>query len=374
MTKLGSMVSAAAMVGMVAASAVQAQTPTPTTATSTCVGDCKDKMMVDISDLVVGVNIALGVQELAACPAFDCMHNGTVTVTCLVQGVNNALLGCGFITPTPTITGLASPTPTVTPTTAAKLRVFTIDPGIALRPSAGKCSTTKTTQCLADTDCPSGETCTGLSMITRSGLFTSGLSGGNASENTAMPPQGGFPPGPLMLELGAQDANGIAPFTLAQDVTLDISIVDSSRVCIKMMAAGSHGQIDCDGGTPYDVTCSRPKMAPGIAFTCVTGQGSPAGPGNGNLTVPVLFQLVAAGVATPCDQVTYMNPEQDFVFTTTNGTAQVTGTMATLTTIGRPFDCANFSTAGTGLLTAPLPANQAPIGDVGNALRLSETP
>jgi hypothetical protein len=87
-------------------------------------------------------------------------------------------------------------------------------------------------------------------------------------------------------------------------------------------------------------------MAPGIAFTCETGQGQPAGPGNGNLTVTVLFQLVAAGVATPCDQVTYMNPPQDFVFTTTNGTAQVTGTMATLTVSGQPFDCATFSTAG----------------------------
>ena len=104
------------------------ETPTPTATavptgtTAACVGDCGGDGMVSISDLVTGVNIALGSLPITACPAFDCQNNGMVPINCLVQGVNNALGGCPA-TPVPTGT-----TATRTPGGALGVRRFSINP------------------------------------------------------------------------------------------------------------------------------------------------------------------------------------------------------------------------------------------------------
>ena len=58
-----------------------------------CVGDCGGRNSVRINDLVVGVNIALGLQPVTNCEAFA-NDQGKVTVSQLIQGVNNSLRGC----------------------------------------------------------------------------------------------------------------------------------------------------------------------------------------------------------------------------------------------------------------------------------------
>ena len=58
-----------------------------------CVGDCKGIGRVDISDLIVGVNIALGVMPVSACRAFV-NAAGELDIAQLVAGVHNALDGC----------------------------------------------------------------------------------------------------------------------------------------------------------------------------------------------------------------------------------------------------------------------------------------
>jgi hypothetical protein len=63
-------------------------------------------MSVGINELILGVNISLGLQPVSACEPFDCQDNDTVGITCLIQGVSNSLFGCG---------GTPGPTPTVTP-------------------------------------------------------------------------------------------------------------------------------------------------------------------------------------------------------------------------------------------------------------------
>ncbi len=72
--------------------------PTPT-ATDTppppaCVGDCDGSCDVTISELVIGVNIALGSLPLDRCPAFDPTGNGGVEINELIAAVSNALNGC----------------------------------------------------------------------------------------------------------------------------------------------------------------------------------------------------------------------------------------------------------------------------------------
>ncbi|MEO8602546.1 MAG: hypothetical protein ABI629_08225 [bacterium] len=81
-------------------------TPTPTatvaagaTATATsppaaCSGDCNGDGVVSISELIRGVNIALGNTAVADCPAFDPNGDGMVTIDALIKSVGYALAEC----------------------------------------------------------------------------------------------------------------------------------------------------------------------------------------------------------------------------------------------------------------------------------------
>jgi hypothetical protein len=86
-----------------AATATTTPTPTETqipvapTATATprpCAGDCNGNGTVDVSELIRGVNIALGTSATADCPAMDDDNDGAVLVNELVIAVNAALVGC----------------------------------------------------------------------------------------------------------------------------------------------------------------------------------------------------------------------------------------------------------------------------------------
>jgi hypothetical protein len=69
-------------------------TPTATVlAGSICVGDCNSQGMVSVSDLIKLVNIDLGSADASTCP--DGIPPGTeVSISLIVQAVNNALTGC----------------------------------------------------------------------------------------------------------------------------------------------------------------------------------------------------------------------------------------------------------------------------------------
>ncbi len=63
-------------------------------ASAQCVGDCDGDGTVSVSELIRGVNINLGNQDVSACPAMDADGNGSVAVNELIQAVNNNLNGC----------------------------------------------------------------------------------------------------------------------------------------------------------------------------------------------------------------------------------------------------------------------------------------
>lgn len=75
------------------ATAMPLATPTGTAVRPSCTGDCDDSGAVTINELVLGVNIALGLAPLDACPAMA-PDGDRVTVAQLVQAVGNALNGC----------------------------------------------------------------------------------------------------------------------------------------------------------------------------------------------------------------------------------------------------------------------------------------
>jgi DNA-binding beta-propeller fold protein YncE len=72
-------------------------TPTPTRVTPRCVGDCNRDASVTIDELIIGVNVAQGMQPLSTCPSFDQNGDGEVTVDELIMGVGTALGLPGYL-------------------------------------------------------------------------------------------------------------------------------------------------------------------------------------------------------------------------------------------------------------------------------------
>lgn len=69
-------------------------TRSPTQLGGRCVGDCDVSLKVSVSELILGVNIALGNALLDECSAVDANHNERVTINELIAAVNSALNGC----------------------------------------------------------------------------------------------------------------------------------------------------------------------------------------------------------------------------------------------------------------------------------------
>jgi len=205
----------------------------------------------------------------------------------------------------------------------------------------------------------------GTAQAARSGLFSSALTGGQVST--------GFDAEqPMMLVGGTPDADGVASLALAQDEIIAVT-QPLGVVCFKLIAAGSSGSIDCDGGTAYDITLTEDPGAGVTPATPMTGQGNPAGAGNADLILmQQSVQLASSATLADCEAATYDPPVMTAYTTTmitaTKGAASITGT-------GEAFDCANFAqTDGPGMLLNPSVANQAEAGgDVANYLRLSDT-
>jgi hypothetical protein len=69
-------------------------TPTATPLAPRCVGDCNGDLTVPLSEILIGVDIALGNPPPIECDAFDSDRDGTVTVDELVGAVLNSLTEC----------------------------------------------------------------------------------------------------------------------------------------------------------------------------------------------------------------------------------------------------------------------------------------
>ena len=251
-------------------------------------------------------------------------------------------------TATPTAT---SATATPAPTGAGLTRVFNIDPGLGQSSSPTQSA---------------------------SGLFSTGLTGANVADRISS--------GPLTLVMGAPDVSGIAPLSLQDDVTISVDVTaDKTCLCLKLLAAGQTGSISCNGGGSLDTQAERSASQPSTDISWVATGGLPstnAPPGSAILLVKANFENVADNsgmMGFPCDHIdcathTYTGqptPLNTFAFTTTTATAiqDTSGAPIKLPDpsvpaynpanfMGQPFDCANFTTPGSGgRLVAPAPAS-----------------
>jgi len=85
-------------------------------ARATCVGDCDGNGEVSVNEIIIGVNIALGLGPVTMCEAMDRNGDSMVSIDELLTAVNAALVGCPAM---PTST--ASPTASATATTTSAL-------------------------------------------------------------------------------------------------------------------------------------------------------------------------------------------------------------------------------------------------------------
>jgi hypothetical protein len=259
-------------------------TPTPvspTPASAVCTGDCGGIHEVAVNDIIILVNIVLGNQPATAC-AQGMPPGVQVSITVIIQAVNNALNGCPTpplstptntsgpgtptntpLAPTPTNTtgggGTLTPTP-VTPTpTPSATSAATVGGFIAARAAGGAQSTIKAFLAIPDLlsgllgHLPTMSAVSGSAAAPVSVPFTcSGGGGGTlACDQTISFPTLGAPTYTVTLNNCAVTDGFGSTRTLNGTVT----------------AAGQQGDI-CFSGFPANPTLSIPDLT-------VTTTGSP---------------------------------------------------------------------------------------------------
>jgi hypothetical protein len=203
-----------------------------------------------------------------------------------------------------------------------------------------------------------------VSASLRTSLFSSALLGMNVASSCTE--------GPLQLVGGTPDADGVASLALGADAAFAVRIIDMSLVCFRLLAAGSSGSIDCDGGSAYDARITQATGEDAPEPTIETGLGADAGAGAAMLLVmQQSAQLPSGSPLEDCATATYTDPVPA-VYTTAKGTA--TKGALTLSKSGENFSCPDFATTnGVGLLVSPAVAFETRAGgDLVNVIRLAD--
>ena len=304
-----------------------------------CVGDCGGDGLVTINELIVGVNIALGSRDVSSCGPFDADDDGEVKINELIQGVGNAMNQCG--TAKPTRTRAATATPTATPEgPPLGERLFTV----------------------REDAIPMADSRTSLQVSVLPIPFPNVASAIRSQ--------------PIRLVAGAPGADGKAPLSLAEDVYIALEVpVFGGVLCMKMIAAGSTGWIDCDGGPTPDVVVSRATGPdPTLPTEKRIEEGEQTGPGAAVLEMGLLANmedsLPLGSGPEDCDEITFP-VILETAFTTGTGTA-IKGEQ-TISVTGENFSCDEWTTSeGVGMLLAPVPQYHPLPEDVSAIIRLAD--
>ncbi|MGH0030145.1 MAG: hypothetical protein ACQGVC_10170 [Myxococcota bacterium] len=203
----------------------------------------------------------------------------------------------------------------------------------------------------------------------RTGFFVHILPGVNLSD--------GITGGPLRIDAGVPDAEGVAPLSLAEDVVLAYDTIVNDIACLRFQAAGSHGELACDGGFGHDATVVRgtgPAPPPAVTQPFL---GPDSGPGAATLLLPMQFaQLPAGSTADDCLTAAYPPPVEAAL-----STGEVTSTKgaASFSLPGENFVCgpggADWRAEdGQGMLVVGVPVfdSRVPGGDLATAFRVAD--
>lgn len=198
--------------------------------------------------------------------------------------------------------------------------------------------------------------------------------------------------GSIELCGGVLDAGtGVATLAVNSDSIIGWKVVDNSFLCVKILAAGSMGKLDCDGGTPVDMSFHQDSHGEGDnedeILETELGAAGPAG--SGYLVAPMRIVHCPDAEACPTtltNATDCANPAKvDFSFaspsihglTTGSVTSAIInprqGTPVTLTKTGEPFSCASWTqTDGPGVINGGILGVDTQVGDIANVLRLDD--
>lgn len=174
--------------------------------------------------------------------------------------------------------------------------------------------------------------------------------------------QGDFNPGPLKIARGVPGPDGKAELVLLAPAYVGAhlpSAAGSGRVCFRIeQDPDAIGEIDCDGGTNYDVFLTADSNGTGTegpqTLTVGAGAGN-SGAGAGVLRV-LLFGATTSDDTTPCTAATYVTTTRT-ALTTATATSEITDTRqggtVTTTLTGKPYACGAWTTDGPASIALP---------------------
>jgi agarase len=184
--------------------------------------------------------------------------------------------------------------------------------------------------------------------------------------------------GPLVIDAGVPDADGVAPLSLFEDVVLAFRTIVGDVACLRIQAEGSHGELACDGGFGHDVVVSQAggsEVGPPVTQAFL---GSHSGPGAATLLVPLEFTHLPAGstpdecLTTPAYGPQWLAAFSTGVVTSIKGSAQ-------FDSFGENFSCgvdgADWrSEDGSGMLVVGVPTtdSRVPGGDLAAAFQIAD--
>jgi len=175
--------------------------------------------------------------------------------------------------------------------------------------------------------------------------------------------QGDFNPGPLKIARSTPGADGKADLVLLQPAILGAQLPSAAgegRVCFRIeQDPTAMGEIDCDGGTNYDVFLTIDSGGTGAAgppsLTVGAGAGN-SGAGAGVLRV-LLFGATTSSDATPCTAASYVTPPTRTALTTAVSTSEITNTRqggnVTVSLTGKPYACNPWASDGPPSIALP---------------------
>jgi len=191
----------------------------------------------------------------------------------------------------------------------------------------------------------------------------------------------------LDLCAGEEQGDGLHPLTLTRDVILGIpTILPGFVACVQILAEGSSGQIDCDGGTSLDVRITQnshgadPEDPPVIE----SGLGEPGRPGDATLFVDASVRLLTEATSPEDCLGASFEAVIPFAMTTATGEQVIDEPndllghlpQIRIEATGQSFECAAWTeTDSAGVFIAPLAALDMPlVGDTAAILELADTP
>jgi hypothetical protein len=284
-------------------------------------------------------------------------------------------------TPTVTPTATNTATPTWTPTnTGTPTRTPTGTPTNTPLPTATPTFTRTPLGTLNFTVATGSNSLCPADSASGSFLKIRGSPSGGFAGTVCNATRGNFTSGPIVLQAGATDADGIASISVASAVVIDAqqpSQASDDHVCWRIQGNGS-GTIDCDGGSNADATVtvnSNTTSAPPLPAWDNAWLSAPANPaansGAGAAVIPISLKIQSTSGACPGPSDASWNSITAHTTVAVTGTATVTinnarkcpggnGVVGTcpnspyvVSLSGTNFNCATFTTNGNARLVIP---------------------